>query len=183
MKVITGSAKGCRLDMPRNNDTRPTAARVKESVFSIIQFELEGRRVLDMFAGSGQMGIETLSRGAAAAVFVDENPAAIETIRQNLIKTKLETNAEVVRTDYKSFLKFTKDKFDIAFLDPPYDKNILHSALTLVSGIMNEWATIVCEHSPKEILSETFGEFTKIKTHKYGQVAVSVYNNHTEDET
>ena len=120
MRVITGTARGRVLKTLEGEDVRPTTDRVKEAVFSIIQFEIEGRRVLDLFAGSGQLGIEALSRGAASATFVDMSKDSLSAVKYNLEHTKLGDNAKVVQTDALSFLKLTKDKFDIVFLDPPY---------------------------------------------------------------
>ena len=117
MRVITGTARGRVLRTLEGEDVRPTTDRVKEAVFSIIQFEIEGRRVLDLFAGSGQLGIEALSRGAASATFVDMSKDSLSTVKYNLEHTKLGDNAKVVQTDALSFLKLTKDKFDIVFLD------------------------------------------------------------------
>ena len=119
MRVITGTARGRVLRTLEGEDVRPTTDRVKEAVFSIIQFEIEGRRVLDLFAGSGQLGIEALSRGAASATFVDMSKDSLSAVKYNLEHTKLGDNAKVVQTDALSFLKLTKDKFDIVFLDPP----------------------------------------------------------------
>ena len=120
MRVITGTARGRVLRTLEGEDVRPTTDRVKEAVFSIIQFEIEGRRVLDLFAGSGQLGIEALSRGAASATFVDMSKDSLSAVKYNLEHTKLGDNAKVVQTDALSFLKLTKDKFDLVFLDPPY---------------------------------------------------------------
>ena len=117
MRVITGTARGRVLRTLEGEDVRPTTDRVKEAVFSIIQFEIEGRRVLDLFAGSGQLGIEALSRGAASATFVDMSKDSLSAVKYNLEHTKLGDNAKVVQTDALSFLKLTKDKFDIVFLD------------------------------------------------------------------
>ena len=125
MRVITGTARGRVLRTLEGEDVRPTTDRVKEAVFSIIQFEIEGRRVLDLFAGSGQLGIEALSRGAASATFVDMSKDSLSAVKYNLEHTKLGDNAKVVQTDALSFLKLTKDKFDIVFLDPPYASSLV----------------------------------------------------------
>ena len=120
MRVITGTARGRVLRTLEGEDVRPTTDRVKEAVFSIIQFEIEGRRVLDLFAGSGQLGIEALSRGADSATFVDMSKDSLATVKYNLEHTKLGDRAKVIQTDALSFLKLTKDRFDIVFIDPPY---------------------------------------------------------------
>ena len=127
MRVITGSARGMALKAPKGMDTRPTMDQVKEGIFSAIQFEVEGRRVLDLFAGSGQMGIEALSRGAKSAVFVDMREDACKVVRENLAKTRLEQNARVVRADYLSYLVSARETFDLIFLDPPYAEVFLEN--------------------------------------------------------
>ena len=127
MRVITGSARGMALKAPKGMDTRPTMDQVKEGIFSAIQFEVEGRRVLDLFAGSGQMGIEALSRGAKSAVFVDMREDACKVVRENLAKTRLEQNARVVRADYLSYLASARETFDLIFLDPPYAEVFLEN--------------------------------------------------------
>jgi 16S rRNA G966 N2-methylase RsmD len=120
MRVITGTARGRRLIAPQGTDTRPTSDRVKEAIFSIIQFEIEQADVLDLFAGSGQLGIEALSRGARTAVFVDSAREAQEAIRANLAATGLAERARIVAGDAAAYLTGTQEKFDILLLDPPY---------------------------------------------------------------
>ena len=120
MRVITGTAKGRKLKTLEGENVRPTIERVKEAVFSIIQFEIEGRRVLDLFAGSGQLGIEALSRSAASAVFIDADKAAVAVVKENLEVSKLADKATVMQTDALAFLQTSNLTFDIAFLDPPY---------------------------------------------------------------
>ena len=131
MRIITGSARGTRLETPEGLDTRPTAERVKEALFSMIQFEIDGKRVLDLFGGSGQLGLEALSRGAWKATFVDASKEAVETIKTNAKKTKLFDRCVILNTDYKAFIRGAagKERFDIIFLDPPYA-----SELTLWNG-------------------------------------------------
>ena len=120
MRVITGSARGRRLKELEGMETRPTTDRVKEGLFNVLQFDIEGRRVLDLFAGTGQLGIECLSRGAAEAVFAERRPDALKLIRENLKVTELSDRARVVAGDSMEFLSTTKEKFDIILLDPPY---------------------------------------------------------------
>ena len=133
MRVITGSARGRRLETLEGEDVRPTTDRVKEAVFSIIQFETEGRVFLDLFAGSGQMGIEALSRGADSAYFVDNSKKSVETVKRNLKTTRLEDRAKVFQMDYRSFLAANSKSFDIVFLDPPYKTGALQDSLELVT--------------------------------------------------
>ena len=128
MRVISGKARGVNLKTPAGTATRPTADRVKEAVFSIIQFDLPGATVLVLFGGTGQLGIEALSRGAKNAVFVDERDDACKLIRENLKRTKLEGEGRIIRSDYSAFLKSTSQKFDIIFLDPPYAEVFLENS-------------------------------------------------------
>ena len=120
MRVITGSARGRRLLELAGGETRPTADRVKEGVFNIIQFDIEGRRVLDLFAGTGQLGVEALSRGAAEAVFVEQRRDAARLVTENLKLTGLADRARVVNGDALSYLAGAGERFDIVFIDPPY---------------------------------------------------------------
>ena len=170
MRVITGSARGRKLLTLEGEDVRPTTDRVKEAVFSVIQFETEGRRFLDLFAGSGQMGIEALSRGAKEAVFVDSAKKSVEIIRKNLASTKLAENAKVVQTDWGT-------QFDIAFLDPPYGKGILQRALEALPAHMSKTGVIIAENPlDEEILSE-YGEFALDRQYRYGKIKISTFRN------
>lgn len=175
MRVITGIARGRRLETLSGDDVRPTTDRVKEAVFSIIQFDIEGRRFLDLFAGSGQMGIEALSRGASLAVFTDTAQAAVDTVKRNLTCCGLMEKSRVVRQDFESFLKHTSDKFDIAFLDPPYRQGILQKALPLVVEAMSDAGIIICEHPVDETLPESAGKFNFRKVYRYGKINITVY--------
>ena len=127
MRVITGKARGVALKTPDGMATRPTTDRVKEAMFSIIQFDIPGAKVLDLFGGTGQLGIEALSREAKSAVFVDEREEACKLIRENLKRTKLEKDARVIRSDYANYLKNCTEQFDIIFLDPPYAEVFLEN--------------------------------------------------------
>ncbi|MDF2568277.1 MAG: methyltransferase [Oscillospiraceae bacterium] len=175
MRVITGFARGRKLLTVEGLDVRPTTDMVKEAVFSIIQFDVEGSFFLDLFSGSGQMGIEALSRGAKFAVFVDSNKRAQETIRQNLIHTSLATNSRVVAVDSVSFIQSTKDVFDIAYLDPPYNKGILTEILPFVAKKMSETGIILCEHQSHENPPQEVLDFSISKQYKYGKIHITVY--------
>lgn len=175
MRVITGSARGRRLITLDGNDVRPTTDRVKEAMFSAIQFDIEGRRVLDLFAGSGQLGIEALSRGAAEAVFTDTSQQAINVIKDNIEKCGFNNQSKVIKTDFSGYLSMTPDKFDIAFADPPYGKGQLSKALELLPRVMSEFGILVCEHPVEEKLPELLDNFSLNKTYKFGKIAFSVY--------
>lgn len=175
MRVITGKARGTTLKTLEGVSVRPTTDRVKEAVFSIIQFEIEGRRVLDLFAGSGQLGIEALSRGAESAVFVDADKNSVRVVKENLSKTKLEQFASVAQTDSLAFLSMTDRVFDIAFLDPPYGTGLLQKALDKVGDRMAQGGLVICEHPFGETLADEPNGLTKQKEYKYGKTAVTVY--------
>jgi len=175
MRVITGIARGRCLETLEGDATRPTTEKVKEAVFSIIQFDIEGRNVLDLFAGTGQLGIEALSRGALSAVMVDSNKQAVEIIRKNIKICGFEDKSEVYCVDYKTFLAAKSGKFDIAFLDPPYAGGILEDAFLKVSKVMSESAVIICEHSPSVKMPDDIEGYKIQKQYKYGKISVTVF--------
>ena len=175
MRVISGRLRGKRLEMLKVDAVRPTTDKVKESIFNVIQFDVMGASFLDLFAGSGQIGIEALSRGTQKVTFVDESKRAIDVVRRNLASTKLLERAEVVQNEAISFLRQTRERFDIAFLDPPYKTGILQKALDLVADVMSERGIIICEHSAEEILPTNIKKFSVSKSYKYGKIMLTVY--------
>lgn len=181
MRVITGTAKGRKLTAPVGLQTRPTSDMAKEAVFSIIQFEVEGAQVLDLFAGSGQLGIEALSRGAAAAVFVDKAREAQGAIRQNLDKTGLAQRARVVTGDVLSFLKTETGAYDIALLDPPYHMGLAAEALPLVAARMRPGAVILCETMRDEPMPDAAGDFSNRREYRYGKTKITTYRRRGEE--
>ncbi len=175
MRVITGIARGKRLVTPEGSDVRPTSDKVKEALFSALQFDIEGRRVLDLFAGSGQLGIEALSRGAKSCVFVDNSKKSISLVKKNLEITGLENNAKVVQSDFSSFAAMCRDTFDIVFLDPPYNTGILCDSIKSVLPLMSDFGMIVCEYPPEVEIPESIADFTVYRTYRYGKINVTVY--------
>lgn len=175
MRVISGSAKGRRLKSLEGNDVRPTTDKVKEAIFSAIQFDIEGRRFLDLFAGSGQMGIEALSRGAKNAVFIDGSDRAVKILNENLKNTGFEANAKVIRSDAISYITHTNNIFDIAFLDPPYDEDLLEKALCATVDKMSDFGIILCEHPAEVTLPEEVKGFLVFKKYRYGKINVTKY--------
>ncbi len=182
MRVITGSARGRVLKTLEGLDVRPTSSMVKESVFNIIQFDLPYARVLDLFAGSGQMGIEALSRGAEHCVFVDASVESVNCTKENLKHTGLFDRSRVAAMDAIGFLRTTKDTFDIAFLDPPYNKGLLQQALPLLTGKMSDGGIIICEHPKEDVLEECYGEFVRFKEYKYGKINLTTYKKRQVEE-
>ena len=177
MRVISGKARGVQLKTPDGMATRPTIDRVKEALFSIIQFDIPTAKVLDLFGGTGQLGIEALSRGAGSAVFVDSGEPACRLIRENLKRTKLEANATVVKSDYMAYLKRCREKFDIIFLDPPYAEVFLENALKCIAeiDILQSGGIIIAERPVGKELSWEPEGFTRSKDYKYGTVLLTVY--------
>ncbi len=176
MRVITGKARGMKLISLEGTDIiRPTADAVKESMFSIVQFDIEDAVVLDLFAGSGQLGIEALSRGARKAYFVDSSKASIDVIKKNLEHTKLTDGAVVINMPNSAFLRTAREKIDIAFLDPPYEKGLIQRSLPALTEIMQKSGIIVCEHEKECRLPEEVNGFRAAKQYKYGKIALTVY--------
>lgn len=177
MRVITGKARGVQLKTPEGMATRPTADRVKEALFSIIQFDVPTSSVLDLFGGTGQLGIEALSRGAKSAVFVDAGEPACRLIRENLRRTRLEADAKVIRSDYMEYLKRCREKFDIIFLDPPYAEVFLENALKCITeiDILQSGGIIVAERPVGKELPWDFDGFARSKDYKYGSVLLTIY--------
>mgnify|MGYP003377428958 CR=1 FL=1 len=181
MRVITGIARGRKLQTLPGLEVRPTSEAAKEAIFSILQNELENAMVLDLFAGSGQLGIEALSRGARQAIFVDQNRDAKEVVLQNLTHTGLIKQARVAQMDALSFLAHTQETFDIALLDPPYNKELIHQALPLLAPHMAPTGVIVCESDKREVLPEQAGGVSIYREYRYGKAKVTVYRRPEEE--
>ena len=177
MRVITGKARGIQLKTPDGMLTRPTADRVKEALFSIINFDIPGAKVLDLFGGSGQLGFEALSRGATAATFVDAREESCKLIRENLKRTKLEQDAKVIRSDYLDYLSRCREQYDIIFLDPPYAEAFLENAIKRITeiDILHSNGIIVAERPLGKELPWEFEGFTRSKDYKYGKVLLTIY--------
>ena len=177
MRVITGKARGVVLKTPEGFQTRPTTDRVKEALFSIIQFDIPGCKVLDLFGGTGQLGIEALSRGAKSAVFVDASDAACKLIRENLKRTKLENDAKVVRSDYLEYLRRCRETFDVIFLDPPYAEVFLENSLNCITeiDILQTNGIIVTERPLEKELSWDIPGYSRSKDYKYGNTLITLY--------
>ncbi len=174
MRVITGSARGRRLKTPENDAIRPTTDNVKEAVFNILQFDVEGRRVLDLFAGTGQLGIECLSRGAASAVFVDRDQAALQIVRENLKTCGL--NGTLVNTDALSYLK-GGGTFDLIFIDPPYDSGLYDEVLRTVNQVdkLSEGGIIIVEARRDTPLPDMDPPYRMLREYRYGKVKIRTY--------
>jgi len=180
MKVIGGAARGRKLKVPKGLGVRPTAARVKESLFNILPHDFSGLRVLDLFAGSGNVSIEALSRGAVEAVLVDESARCAAAIRDNLTRLELNRRAQIwVAPVARSIRKLDRagEKFDLIFLDPPYDKGWVSTTLEAIgrSSLLNPAGIIVVEHSGREAIKPSYGDLILNDRRRYGDTSLSFY--------
>ena len=183
MRVIAGSARGVKLSaLPGEEITRPTIDRVKESMFSSVQFLLEGAEVLDLFAGSGQLGIEALSRGAKRCVFIDQDRGACEIVRQNLRAAGLAGKASVSQTQAQHFLSTAREPFDLILMDPPYHQGTVAALLPLVARVVKPGGVVLAETEYGAQLPERCGFLVCRKHYKYGKVALARYEYADEEE-
>ncbi len=187
MRVVSGTNKGISLKAVPGNSTRPTTDKVKEAIFNMIGPYFEGGVGLDLFAGSGGLGIEALSRGLDKVIFVDRDGKAIHTVKTNIAACKLETKSEVYRNEADRALKALIKRdivFDYIFLDPPYKKQQLEKLVLVIDeeGLLSEDGVIVCEHGSDVSLPEEIGRFRQKKYEKYGIIAVSIYSIQTDME-
>ena len=179
MRVITGSARGRKLIEPQGFDIRPTTDQVKEALFNIIQFDVEGRKVLDLFAGTGQLGIEALSRGAAECVFVDSSRDSVRLVQENLRRCGL--TARVVQCDSLGFLR-SGEKFDLVFIDPPYGSGLDAQAMEAVKAfdILSKGGIMICESRPETLLPEFPAEYGSSRVYRYGKIKLTVVTRSTD---
>ena len=180
MRVITGTARGRKLKTPANYDIRPTTDNVKEAVFNIIQFDVEGRRVLDLFAGTGQLGIEALSRGAQSCVFIDENREAVRIVKENLKTCGF--SAPVLQENALNYLR-RGERFDLIFLDPPYDAGLYEPVLNTINLVDNlsDGGIIICEARREIPLPELSAPYRKGKEYRYGTVKICIYTKESRE--
>lgn len=202
MRIITGTARGTKLNTLEGENTRPTSDRVKEAVFSMIQFDIEGRAVLDLFAGSGQLALEALSRGAARATMIDQSRDAVNIIIENAKKTHLFDKCRISASDYTSFIRGAagREKYDIIFLDPPYNEELLPKALLAIAKgeLCATGAYIICETdcaipvkasrlrkdpeiNAKYVMKDVFGndeelaaQYKVVKSNLYGRTRITL---------
>ena len=180
MRVITGSARGRRLKELEGMETRPTTDRVKEGLFNILQFDIEGRRVLDLFAGSGQLGIEALSRGAKSCLFVDRSAEALAVVRANCKTAGVERQSDIRQSEAEGFLANIRGPFELALLDPPFHQNTVAAVLPLLAAKMAPGGVVLCETEREADLPEQAGALTLVKQYNYGKIKVSRYERGEE---
>ena len=180
MRIITGKARGIKLKTLEGDNTRPTAERVKEAVFSMLQFDIEGRRILDLFAGSGQMSLEALSRGASEAVLIDKSIDAIKIIEENSKKCGFGESCIIRRCDYLEYIKRNKgEKFDIIFLDPPYALHFYAPALRALieNDMLKPMSLVVCESGEEMIFDKDLAledRFCIFKQSRYSKTFITI---------
>lgn len=183
MRVITGTARGRALQTLKGEDiVRPTSQKIKEAMFSAVQFYVAGARVLDLYAGSGQLGVEALSRGAQRCTFIDSDREAVDIIKLNLQKTKLYDKARVLTADARRFLAGTKDSYDLVFVDPPYHKGTVGEILPLLEKAVSPSGFVLCETEADCTLPDAVGTLEQKKTYKHGQTKVWLYRNNIEPD-
>ena len=180
MRIITGKARGIRLLSLEGDATRPTSERVKEAVFSMIQFDIEGRSVLDLFSGSGQLALEALSRGASSAVMIDKSKDAFRILKTNAEKTKLADDCDIFNCDYKEYITKNKGrKFDIIFVDPPYAQNLYVPVLSALvdADMLKSTSMIICESGDEDIFcgnQKLAEKFKTIKSVRYSHSYITL---------
>lgn len=186
-RIITGTAKGKRLEMLEGGATRPTSERIKEAVFSSIQFDVEGRRVLDLFAGSGQMGLEAMSRGARSVTFVDSAREAMEIVKRNASATGCFDKCRYSVSDYRNYIRKAagRDVYDLVFIDPPYGAECCAEALRglVKSELLADGAITVLESGTEDIDATAFPDFEVIKSTHYGKktfINILMYRKNTD---
>ena len=176
MRVIAGEARGRRLEaLPGTDITRPTLDQVKEAMFSIVQFDLPGARVLDLYAGSGQLGIEALSRGAARCVFLDENREAVNIDMKNCKNCGVFDRSRVNIGEAARFLSACREQFDLVLLDPPFHNGTLENILPIVDKCVAPGGIVICESETKLVLPAEVGSLQLKKQYKYGKVLLWKY--------
>ena len=176
MRVISGTARGRRLKELQGMDTRPTTDKVKESLFNIIQFDIEGRKVLDLFGGTGQLGIEALSRGAAHCTFVEQRRDAVALIRENVKACQLQENARIIQGEALSFLTSCREQFDVIFLDPPYHTDLLDRSLEAITkfDILREHGIMICESTAERSIPPLAPPYEQGKEYRYGKIKITI---------
>jgi len=183
LRIIAGDCKGRRLFAPKDNRIRPTTDKVKESIFSMAAPYLEDAVVIDLFSGTGNLGLEALSRGALRCYFGDKSRESMELTRQNISHCRQEERSITIPGDYEYVLRKIPEKADLIFLDPPYKKGLIHDCFQLISelSLLSEDGIIVAEHGVKDFLEDQISGFAKIKEKTYGTISVSIYGINLEE--
>lgn len=187
MRIISGERKGQPLKAVPGVNTRPTTDKVKESIFNMIGPYFSGGICLDLYAGSGGLGLEALSRGVERAIFVDKNPKAVDVIKQNVNVCKFTDRAEVYRNEAGRALKALMKRkltFTHVFLDPPYHKQNLVNDVQMIAdfGLLQKEALVVCEHHADIVLPDSIGSLAKMREETYGETTITIYRAQVDEE-
>lgn len=179
MRIIAGMAKGHPLQAPKGLHTRPTSDRAREALFNILQSVLHDARVLDLYAGTGALGIESLSRGAGFATFVEQWKPAVKCIQYNLASTRLRVCAEIFQQDVFSFLDKCQSKYDLVFADPPYRHNLAEPTLAAIcsNNVLNDEGIVIIETSKQEDLPEKVLDLENVRKARYGDTVIWIYKS------
>ena len=178
MLIITGEYKGRRLETPKDNSVRPTSDKVKEAIFSIIAFDVAESVCVDLFAGTGNLGLEALSRGAKRCYFGDKSRESIALVRRNVNSCGAQEKSIILLGEYQKVLSSLKEQADLFFLDPPYRKGLMIDCIEKIAqgGLLRQNGLIVAEHSKDEVLPDIISGFSKLKERKYGTIIISIYS-------
>ncbi len=176
IKVISGNIHGLKLESAKNEDLRPTKDRVKESLFDILRFDIADKTFLDLFGGTGQIGIEAFSHGAKKVIIVEMQKNSFSMIKRNISKIKNSHNIELFRADALEFLKNSQLNIDIAFLDPPYNNvDLLEKSLELTAQLISENGIIITETLSLQNVQNKIKDFSLQKRYKYGNISLNLY--------
>ncbi len=184
MRIITGDYRGRKLETPIGTDVRPTTDKVKEAVFNILMNDIWDSICVDLFAGTGNLGLEALSRGAKKCYFCDNSRESLNLIKTNIEKCGARDQSVVLAGDYTKALTRIKEQVDIFFLDPPYQAGLYEKCLEMIDSLdlLTEEGIIIAEHGVRDQVPEQIGRLTKVKERKYGKTLVSIYRYTAEDE-
>ncbi len=184
MRIVAGDYKGRRLYMPEGNDVRPTTEKVKEAIFSMLQFDIPGAIFMDVFSGTGSIGLEALSRGAKCCYFCDSSKASLGLIKKNIELCRAQAKSRILPGDYTKTIAGLPEKADIIFLDPPYREGLMPDCFDKIREYdrLEEEGIIVAEHGEREKLPDEMAGYFKIKEKKYGTIVVSIYAEYTPSE-
>lgn len=184
MRIITGDFRGRKLEAPVSNNIRPTSDKVKESIFNILAFDIPGAVCVDLFAGTGNLGLEALSRGAEFCYFCDSSNESIALIRKNIETCNAGSYSKILAGDYRRTLSRIDNKVDIFFLDPPYEAGLYEKCFQLIRSmdLLTSGGLIMAEHGAKNPLSDEIEGFIKIKEKKYGTIIVDIFGGQDDDE-
>lgn len=184
MRVITGEYKGRKLEAPEDYNVRPTTDKVKEAIFDIIMNDVYGSVCMDLFAGSGSLGIEALSRGADKCYFCDSDRNSIRLIKKNIAIVGAKEKSVVIAGDYKKALRRADEKIDVFFIDPPYESGLYETCISQIDilDLLSDDGIIITEHDTRFAMPDSVGNIVKVKERKYGRTMLTLYSKQSGDK-